>query len=52
MGISQNLEKEVVLFLLNEIHTFGAVMEKLSLTIEIIVKCNHAGPSNKSVNIF
>ena len=31
------------------IHTFGAVIEQLSLTIEIMVKCSHAGPSNKSV---
>ena len=31
------------------IHTFGAVIEQLSLTIEIMVKCSHAGSSNKSV---
>ena len=34
------------------IHTFGAVIEQLSLIIEIMVKCSHASPSNKSVNIF
>ena len=33
-------------------HTFGAVIEQLSLAFEIMVKCSHAGPSNKSVNIF
>ena len=37
---------------LTVIHTFGAVIEQLSLTIEIMVKCSHAGPSHKSVNIF
>ena len=34
------------------IHTFEAVIEQLSLTFEIMVKCSHDGPSNKSVNIF
>ena len=34
------------------IHTFGAVIEQLSLPFEIKFKCSHAGPSNKSVNIF
>ena len=34
------------------IHTFGAVIEQLSLAIEIMVKCSHAGPSNKIVIIF
>ena len=34
------------------IHTFGTVIEQLSLAFEIMVKCSHAGPSNKSVNIF
>ena len=34
------------------IHTFGAVIEQLSLAFEVIVKCSHAGPSYKSVNIF
>ena len=42
----------VVLFKMTLIHTFGAVIEQLSLTIEIMVKCSHAGLSNKSVNIF
>ena len=39
---------------LTVIHTFGAVIEQLSLAFEItcIVKCSPAGPSNKSVNIF
>ena len=37
---------------LTVIHTFGAVIEQLSLAFEIMVKCSHAGPSNKSVNIF
>ena len=41
----------VVLFL-TVIHTLGAVIEQLSLAIEIMVKCSHAGSSNKSVNIF
>ena len=40
---------------LTMIHTFGAVIEQLSLAIEM-VKCSHAGPSNKSniisMNIF
>ena len=31
------------------IHTFGAVIEQLSLAIEILIKCSHPGPSNKSV---
>ena len=35
---------------LTVIHTFGPLIEQLSLAIEIIVKCSHAGPSNKSVN--
>ena len=26
------------------IHTFGAVIEQLSLAFEIMVKCSHAGP--------
>ena len=34
------------------IHTFGAVIEQLSLTIEIMVKCSHAGPSYNSVDKF
>ena len=38
--------------ILTVIHTFGAVIEQLSLAFEIMVKCSHAGPSNKSVNIF
>ena len=29
-----------------------AVTEQLSLAFEIMVKCSHTGPSNKSVNIF
>ena len=29
------------------IHTSGAVIEQLSLTIETMVKCCHAGPCNK-----
>ena len=29
---------------LTVIHTFGAVIEQLSLTIEIMVKCTHPGP--------
>ena len=33
------------------IPTFGAVIEQLYLTIEIMVKCSHAGPNNKNVNI-
>ena len=51
MGISQKLEKNSSI-VLTVIHTFGAVIEQLPLTIEIMVKCSHAGPSNKSVNIF
>ena len=35
---------------LSVIHTFGAVIEQLSLAFEIMVKCSYAGPSNKSVN--
>ena len=31
---------------------WGSVIEQLSLAIEIMVKCSHAGSSNKSVNIF
>ena len=34
------------------IHTFGPVIEQLSLAFEIMVKCSYAGPSKKSVNIF
>ena len=34
------------------IYTFVAVIEQLSLAFDIMVKCSHAGPSNKSVNIF
>ena len=34
---------------LTVIHTFGAVIEQLSLAIEIMVKCNHVGSSNKRV---
>ena len=37
---------------LTVIHAFGAVIEQLSLAIEIMVKCNHVRPSNKSVNVF
>ena len=37
---------------LTVIHTFRAEIEQLSLAFEIMVKCSHAGPSNKSVNIF
>ena len=37
---------------LTVIHTFGAVIEQLYLAFEIMVKCSHAGPCNKSVNIF
>ena len=29
---------------LTVIHTFGAVIEQLSLAIEIMVECSHAGP--------
>ena len=39
-------------FVLTVIHTFGAEIEQISLAIKIMVKCSHAGPSNKSVNIF
>ena len=52
MGISQNLEKNSSTIVLTGIHTFGAVIEQLSLAFEIMVKCSHAGPSNKSVNII
>ena len=38
--------------MLTVIHTIGAVIEQLSLAIEIMVKCSHAGPCNKSVNRF
>ena len=51
MGISKNLEKYCSI-VFTVIHTFGAVIEQLSLTIEIMVKCSHAGPSNKSGNLF
>ena len=37
---------------LTVIYTFVAVIEQLALAFEIMVKCSHAGPSNKSVNIF
>ena len=48
MGISKNLEKYCsTCIVFTVIHTFGAVIEQLSLTIEIMVKCSHAGPSNK-----
>ena len=51
MGISQKLENNRSI-VLTVIHTFGAVIEQLSLTIEIMVKCSHAGPSNKSVKVL
>ena len=39
---------------LTVIHSFGTVIEQLSLAFEIMVKCSHAGSkkSNKSVRIF
>ena len=42
----------VLYHILTVIHTFGAVIEQLSLAFEIMVKCSHTGPSNISVNIF
>ena len=51
MGISQKLENTRSI-VLTVIHTFGAVIEQLSLTIEIMVKCRHAGPSNKIVKVL
>ena len=51
MGISQKLKNNSSI-VLTVIHTFEAVIEQLSLTIEIMVKCSHAGPRNKNVNIF
>ena len=52
VGISKNLEKKNSTIDLTVIHTFGAVIEQLSLAFEIMVKCSHAGPCYKSVNIF
>ena len=37
MGISQNLEKKNSSIVLTVIHTFGAVIEQLSLAFEIKV---------------
>ena len=51
-GDIPKLRKITVVNVLTVIHTFGAVIEQLALAIEIIVKCSHAGPCNKSVNIF
>ena len=53
MGVSQKLENNRSI-VLTVIHTFGAVIEQFSLTIEIMVKCccSHAGPSNKSVKVL
>ena len=51
MGISQHLENNNTI-VLTVFHTFRTVIEQLSLAFEIMVKCSHAGPSNKSVNIF
>ena len=50
-GDISNLENNSNI-VLTVIHTFWAVIEQLSSVIEIMVKCSHAGPSNKSVNIF
>ena len=44
--------RKITTIVLSGIHTCGAVIEQLSLAFEIMVKCSHAGPSNKSVNIF
>ena len=41
--------RKITSIVLTVIHTFGAVIEQLSLAIEIMVKCSHAGPSSKSV---
>ena len=51
LALSHNLESNRTI-VLTVIHTFGAVIEQLSLAFEIMVKCSHAGPSNKSMNIF
>ena len=52
MGISQSLKNDSSI-VLAVIHTFGALIEQLSLAIEILVKYSHAGPSiNKSVTIL
>ena len=51
MGISQKLENNRSI-VLTVIHAFGEVMEQLSLTFEIMAKCSHAGPSNKSVKVL
>ena len=45
MSMAEMSEHRVIL-------TFGVVIEQLSLAFDIMVKCSHAGPSNKSVNIF
>ena len=42
----------VLYYFLTVIYTLGAVIEQLSLAFENMVKCSHAGPSNKSVYIF
>ena len=46
------IEKNNSSIVLTVIHTFGPLIEQLSLAIEIMVKCSHAGPSNKSVIYF
>ena len=52
VGISQDLKNDSSI-VLAVIHTFGTVIEQLSLAIEIMMKCSHVSPSiNKSVNIF
>ena len=50
-GISQNKINNSTI-VLTVVHTFGTVIEQLTLAFEIMVKCSHAGPSNKSVNMF
>ena len=47
MGFTGFYKSESIV--LTVIHTFGAVIEQLPLAIEIMVKCSHSGPSNKSV---
>ena len=43
------IKKFISSIVLTVIHIFGAVIEQLSLAIEIMVTCSHAGPSNKRV---
>ena len=50
--VISKLRKITVVLFFTVIHTFGAAIKQFSLAIEIMAKCSHAGPSNKTVIIF